>query len=262
MKKSVFLIIFCLFVTANLFAADVIILKSGQKVEGDILERNRDMVQIDAYGVKMTYFIDEVLSINGEKISASVSGPAVLTQKTNNIVTEPVSQEIKEERIVTQTPSQIEVTEQTTSKYTSPYPLTKGSDTLKTYPGVSRNKAYAVMGIVFLVFFVIFVIFYIYFAICLQFIAKKTNTENSWLAWIPIGNLFLMCKIASLSYLWVLGFFLGFIPYIGIILSLCYSAYLWYRIGLARNKEPQWIGVLVAVPVVGIFVMGYLAFSE
>lgn len=40
-----------------------------------------------------------------------------------------------------------------------------------------------------LVFAVIGIAFYVYFAICLMKIAKKTNTENAWMAWIPIANL-------------------------------------------------------------------------
>ena len=44
----------------------------------------------------------------------------------------------------------------------------------------------AAMGAVFLVMFVVAAAFYIYLALALQTIAKKTNTENAWWAWIPI----------------------------------------------------------------------------
>jgi len=267
MKKILFLIVLCLFVTVNLFAADVITLKSGQKIEGDIIERNNDSVQIDAYSVRMTYLTDEISDINGEKISLTVKQAAPVIKKTSNIVSEPISQVTEEERIVTKTPSSVKVTTRTTSRYSSGYTFPKDGYTTRNHKPVdlSQNKALAAAGIFagfFFIIFIIFIIFYIYSAICLQIIAKKTNTENPWLAWIPIANLFLMCKIASLSYFWLLGFLLGFVPIIGGIFTLCLTGYFWYRIGIVRSKEPQWIGALVAVPIVGLFVMGYLAFSD
>ena len=265
MKKIVFLIIASFFIAYNLFAADIVTLKSGQSVEGDIIERNGDSVQIDAYGVKMTYFMDEVSSINGEKVVEAPKQIMPVAQNVSNVVSEPISQEIKEERIVTQTPGSLEITEQSTSKFTQTYPLPRNKNSSIGSADASKNSSLAVAGIMlgaFAIFFIIFVALYIYSAICLQIIANKTNTENAWLAWIPIANLFLMCKIASLSYLWLLGFLLGFIPMIGGILSMCLAGYFWYKIGIARSKEPQWIGALVAIPIVGLFVMGYIAFSD
>lgn len=44
---------------------------------------------------------------------------------------------------------------------------------------------------------ILYILIYIYFAYTLMIIANKTNTENSWYAWIPIVNLYLMCKIAD-----------------------------------------------------------------
>jgi hypothetical protein len=92
-------------------------------------------------------------------------------------------------------------------------------------------------------------------------IAKKTSQTPAWLAWIPIANLFLMCKIAALPYWWLFGILLGFIPYVGWLLSSALSGYIWYRIALARNK-PGWVGILIIIPVVNLAIMGYLAFTE
>lgn len=44
---------------------------------------------------------------------------------------------------------------------------------------------------------ILYILIYIYFAYTLMIIANKTNTENLWYAWIPIVNLYLMCKIAD-----------------------------------------------------------------
>src|SRR5258708_8656229 len=38
---------------------------------------------------------------------------------------------------------------------------------------------------------------YVYIALAVQTIAEKTNTENTWLAWIPIANVILLLNIAK-----------------------------------------------------------------
>ncbi len=59
------------------------------------------------------------------------------------------------------------------------------------------------LGITLLIIFLFFLfalIAYIYQSLTLYYIAKKTKTENEWLAWIPIGNLVLMAKIAKMHW--------------------------------------------------------------
>jgi hypothetical protein len=116
-----------------------------------------------------------------------------------------------------------------------------------------RNQAagLAFLGIFMLFFFVFFVAMYVYMALALQTIAKKTNTENPWLAWIPIANLFLMVNIARKPLVWVL---LLFIPIVGVIL-------VWMPIAEARGK-PSWWGILAAIPPVNLIVPGYLAWAD
>jgi len=95
---------------------------------------------------------------------------------------------------------------------------------------------------------------YIYMAICLMFIANKTNTPNSWLAWIPIANIYLMCKVASKPGWWVILFF---IPIVNIVIGII----VWMKIAEARNK-PSWLGILMIIPFVNIIIPGYLAFAD
>jgi hypothetical protein len=96
--------------------------------------------------------------------------------------------------------------------------------------------------------------FYVYFALALQTIATKTHTENPWLAWIPIANIFLMINIAKKPLWW---FVLMLIPFVNIIIGII----LWMAVAEARGK-PGWWGILVIVPVVGLIVPGYLAWSD
>jgi Family of unknown function (DUF5684) len=112
----------------------------------------------------------------------------------------------------------------------------------------------AFLGAFMMVFVVIGLAFYVYYALALQTIAKKTNTENAWLAWIPIINIILMLNIAKKPLWWII---LCLIPLVNIVIIII----VWMAIAEAR-KKPNWWGILLIVPVVGIIVPGYLAWSD
>ena len=76
---------------------------------------------------------------------------------------------------------------------------------------------------------VIFLFIYAYFAYSIQTIAKKTGTENNWMAWIPILNVYLLIKIADKPGWWMLLFF---VPLINIIISIM----VWMGVSEARGK--------------------------
>jgi hypothetical protein len=107
----------------------------------------------------------------------------------------------------------------------------------------------------FLMFFLIFcAAMYIYTALALKTIADKTNTENGWLAWIPIANLVLMLNIAKKPMWWILLFF---VPLVNIVIIVL----IWMGVPEARQK-PSWWGILAIVPLVGVFVPGYFAWAD
>lgn len=109
-------------------------------------------------------------------------------------------------------------------------------------------------GMFLLVMFVVFVALYVYMAYCLQQIAKKTNTPNDWLAWIPIANIVLMVQIARLPLWWIVGLFIPFVN-IGVII------YLWWKIAEARNR-PGWWSILMLISPVNLVLLWFLAFRE
>ncbi len=117
------------------------------------------------------------------------------------------------------------------------------------------------------------IIGYIYVALCVHLIANKTETPHPWMAWIPILNLYLWCKIAGKPGWWLI---LLLIPLVQIVMGII----VWMGISKARGK-PEWMGVLVALPffihvygwyflsafvgivsLVGAALLGYLAFTE
>lgn len=95
---------------------------------------------------------------------------------------------------------------------------------------------------------------YVYIAFCLMTISHKTSTEHGWMAWVPILNLYLVCKVAGKSGWWMV---LLLIPLVNIVAAII----LWMKIAEARGFASWW-GVLAIIPVVNLFAQGYLAFGE
>ena len=112
----------------------------------------------------------------------------------------------------------------------------------------------AFLGAFMMVFLVIGLALYVYIALALQTIAKKTNTENPWMAWIPIINIILMLNIAKKPLWWIILFL---IPLVNIVIAVI----VWMAIAEARGK-PNWWGILMIVPIVSLIVPGYLAWSD
>ena len=119
------------------------------------------------------------------------------------------------------------------------------------YPSAAPMAAAGIMIVVMLLFFLAI---YVYFALAFQTIAKKTNTENAWWAWVPILNIILVLNIAKKPLWWIILFF---IP----IVSLVMAIIVMMAVAEARNK-PSWWGILMIVPVVNLIVPGYLAWSD
>ena len=112
----------------------------------------------------------------------------------------------------------------------------------------------ALTGLVLILFLGFVVIAYVYMSLAVQAIADKTNTANSWLAWIPIANLFLMLSMAKKPMWW---FILFLIPLVGVVMLVI----VWMAIAEARGK-PNWWGILMIVPVANLVVPGYLAWAD
>ena len=116
------------------------------------------------------------------------------------------------------------------------------------------HAAPAMAGGTFIFFLLIIAAIYVYTALAVQTIAEKTNTENPWLAWIPIANIILLLNIAKKPIWWIV---LCFIPLVNIIIFIM----VWMAVAEARGK-PGWVGVLLIVPVLGALMPGYLAWAD
>ncbi len=111
-----------------------------------------------------------------------------------------------------------------------------------------------IAGAMVFVFLIIGLAAYVYISLALQTIAQKTNTENAWLAWIPILNIILMLNIGKKPLWWIILFL---IPLVNIVMTVI----VWMAIAEARGK-PNWWGILIIVPFVNLIVPGYLAWAD
>lgn len=119
----------------------------------------------------------------------------------------------------------------------------------------------AILGTILVVGLVVGLALYIYMAWALMTIGKKLNVEPTWLAWIPIVNLFYVPKLAG--YEWYYGFLwlLGMVPILGFLVSPALTIWWFWKISEARKKE-GWMGILMIIPIANLVVLGILAWSK
>jgi hypothetical protein len=98
----------------------------------------------------------------------------------------------------------------------------------------------AVLGAIFsFIMFIVGIAVYIFFSLALYKIAQRRGVEMAWLAWIPVGQMYVIgllvkkvnvssFEIPKLEIVLPVGmlgvFILGFIPFLGQLLSLAYFA--------------------------------------
>ena len=130
---------------------------------------------------------------------------------------------------------------------------------------VAGTADLSVLGPMIAAFIAVFIILaigvYVYTSFALMAIAKKTKTERVWLAWIPIANIYLMTQIGDTPWWTMLFLLFSWVPVFGVALSLGLTIYWWWNIAEARKME-GWLGILMAVPIVNLVVMGIIAWSK
>ncbi len=125
----------------------------------------------------------------------------------------------------------------------------------------SGNGMEIIFGLI-AVFIVLMIVLYVYSAIVLMTIAKKLNNPHPWMAWIPFANAYLMTELANAPW-WTLliAIVAGFIPFVGIVITMGIITWWWWNIAEARGK-PAWFGLLTLIPIVNLVIMGVIAWSD
>jgi len=225
-----------LLLSANLWA-DTLSFKSGKIVEGTIKSIADGSVTVEIFGVtEMTYDLADIQEINGQPVGPEPADAEASAAETPVTEPEPAPEVTEESPIVEEETAAPEIT------------LSEKEQVM-----LGAGVLAMVMAFLGIILFAALA-FYVFFSLCLQLIAKKTGTEPAWMAWIPVANMFLACKIGGLSYLWLLAFL---VPFVNVLVTI----YIWYRISEARGK-PGILALLLMVPVANLVFMGYLAFSR
>ncbi|MFZ5955120.1 MAG: hypothetical protein ACOYT4_01740 [Nanoarchaeota archaeon] len=134
-------------------------------------------------------------------------------------------------------------------------------------PNEMMAAVLALFFIVLLIAFFLAIALYVYVSLAYMNIAKKTNTEPAWLAWIPIANFYLMSKIADMRW-WPMLLLIGiFIPFIGPVFWIAFLVFLviWNWKILRAVEQPGWIAIFMIIPMLNIVFLIFLgigAWSE
>jgi hypothetical protein len=94
---------------------------------------------------------------------------------------------------------------------------------------------------------------YLWFSFCLYTIAKRTDTEGAFFAFIPLLNIVLMLWIADYSLWWLLSAL--FPPVFLVVMTLVYMEI------CRRRGKASLLGLLFWIPIVHAVVLGWVAFS-
>ena len=124
------------------------------------------------------------------------------------------------------------------------------------FVGGSLATLIALGIVVMLLLLAIFVILYVIKSLALMRIAQKTKTKNSWLAWIPIADFYLLTQTARQSGWWTLLFIGIFIPIVTGLVGLAIliiTIWLLWLTGEKLKKNGAW-SLLCLIPGIGIVI--------
>ena len=131
-----------------------------------------------------------------------------------------------------------------------------------------------VLGMIIILFIVAIIVIalYVYTALALMTIARKTKTTPAWLAWIPIGNMVLLSRIAKMHWWPVLMIIPAFIflalgtfvsslmtlfiilYFAAILVMLVYMTMWYWKLFEAVSRPGVWaIIIMVASFIGGVF---------
>ncbi len=124
--------------------------------------------------------------------------------------------------------------------------------------GPSREMLLALLATFMTVILIVVAVFYLYNSLCLFLIAKKLDVPAAWLAWIPVLQVYAFLRSAGKSLWWIpLLIIVIFIPIVNLIVWVYFCMSISENLG--KNK---WLGLLTLVPIAGLILPGYLAFSK
>lgn len=111
------------------------------------------------------------------------------------------------------------------------------------------------MGLAFIIFGILMAIFTL---IAIWFLFEKAG-QPGWAAIIPIFNLLVLLRVANKPWWWIFGILLGIIPWVGSILMVIWSVFIWH--GVSKNFG-KGIGFTVGLVLLNLVFVPILAFGK
>jgi hypothetical protein len=111
----------------------------------------------------------------------------------------------------------------------------------------------------YVIYFIVLLAVYIYSGFCLMRIADRLGVENSWFAFIPFLNLWLLTQMGDRDDSWFI-IMLIFMFCCGIVTAV--MAILIMMDVAERLGFENWWGVLLIIPIFNFYVLYKLAFTE
>jgi hypothetical protein len=88
---------------------------------------------------------------------------------------------------------------------------------------------------------VYYVALYVVIAYSIMTMANRMGVANSWMAWVPIANMYLLCQMAELEIMWfVISLFCGPV-----------GLYVLWKV-VEKTGKPGWSVLLLLVPCVNL----------
>lgn len=126
------------------------------------------------------------------------------------------------------------------------------------------SSVWAALGVIFGIMLLILLVVSIIIIIAQWKMFKKGN-QPGWAALVPFYNTYIQCKMVGVNPWWILilvgASFLGFIPYVGSLLSMAVSIYFAILISVstarAFGKDSGFAVGLILLPVVFYPILGF-----
>lgn len=104
---------------------------------------------------------------------------------------------------------------------------------------------------------------YLFSGFCGMTIAQKIGVPNGWLAFVPIGNVYLATQCAKVPWWWLLvAIFAPIIPLAGALVAIGVMGWIGWRICENRGKPGAMILLCLIPGIGGLALMCILAFTD
>jgi hypothetical protein len=223
--------------------ADMIRLKNGNVLEGKVESQGRDEIRLQMEDGTVSFHPSEIETIEIAESTVAPAPAAAARAKVGRAV-----RNANRESLFNRWRRNLENEVQQARDRKA-----RGAE----YAGALRKSGPA--GVMLTVIFFVLSVLQL---LCMHQVARKIGVPHAWLIWVPIAQMWPMCRMGGRSVWWMVGMIvlMGFFPPAGMLLGLVFGV-LWV-LGIAANcGKPPWIGLLLLIPGVHFGVWAYLSLS-